>query len=617
MAYDKLFTEFPEVTTQQWEEAIEKDLKGADYNKKLIWKTIEGFDVKPYYRASDLKGLEYLENNPNEKPFVRGDRDKDNDWEIRMDIDTDDIKTQNTIALEFLNRGVNSIGFNTKNIKTKKDLELLLDGIYPEYIRINFLKSCNYLTLLELFVDYCKDKKYNTAKIKGSINFDAYFFALKHGYFYNNLEDNMQEATKIMKYAIVNLPLFKTITINGNVFSDAGSNISQELGFSLAIANEYLYNMTQRDISVEDCVKRMMLSFATGSTYFMEIAKIRATRLLWSNIVNEYSKDDNTAKIFIHCTNTKYNKTVFDAYVNMLRTTTETMSAVIGGADSIAVMPFDLVFKQSDDFSKRIAVNQQILLKEESYLDKIVDPSAGSYYIENLTNNIAQKAWEWFKEVEKRGGAEKAIRENFLQTSIAEIETLRAKDIAKRKTVIVGTNQYPNITEKKVKIEKRDCCCCGKEENKEFETLRSKRAAEPFEKLRISVIQSEHKPKVFNLLYGNLAMRNARSGFSTNFFGVVGYDIVSKPTDNIEQGCKDALQENPDIIVLCSSDEEYPEFVKCALPILKGNAKHIIVAGNPEDALKEEFNALGVTDYINIRTNALDSLTKYNNDLIK
>ena len=617
MAYDKLFTEFPEVTTEQWEAAIEKDLKGADYNKKLVWKTIEGFDVKPYYRASDLKGLEYLENNPNEKPFVRGHHDKDNDWEIRMDIDTEDIKAQNTIALEFLNRGVNSIGFNTKNVTSKEDLALLLEGIYPEYIRINFLKSCDYLTLLQLFVDYCKEKKYNTNKIRGSINLDAYFFALKHGHFRGNFEGNMQEAAEIMKYAKENLPLFKTITINGNIFSDSGSNISQELGFSLAMANEYLYNMTERGISVEDCVERMMLSFATGSTYFMEIAKIRAARLLWSNIANEYSKDDRAAKIFIHCTNTKYNKTVFDAYVNMLRTTTETMSAVVGGADSVAVMPFDVAFKQSDDFSKRIAVNQQILLKEESYLDKIVDPSAGSYYIETLTNNIAQKAWEWFKEVEKRGGMEKAIRENFPQTSVSDIETQRAKDVAKRKTVIVGTNQYPNITEKEVSIEKKCCCCCHREDAKEFNTLSCKRAAEPFEKLRISVINSERKPKVFNLLYGNLAMRNARSGFSTNFFGVVGYDIVSKPTDDIEQGCKDALKENPDILVLCSSDEEYPEFVKGALPILKGKVKHIIVAGNPEDALKEEFNALGVTDYINVRTNALDSLTKYNEDLVK
>ncbi len=616
MAYDKLFTEFPEVTTEQWETAIEKDLKGADYNKKLIWKTIEGFDVKPYYRAVDLKGLEYLQNNPNEKPFVRGYEDKGNDWEIRMNIDTDDIHAQNQIALECLERGVNSVGFNAKNIQSEEDFKILLNGIYPDYIRINFLKSSNFLNLLQLFVSYCKNNNIDTKKVKGSLNFDSYFFALKHGKFWGSNKENMDEAAQIMKYAIENLPQFKTITINGNIFSNAGGNISQELGFSLAIANEYLYNMTERGIKAEDCVERMMFSFATGSNYFMEIAKIRAARLLWTNVAEQYSKDDKAARIFIHTEDTKYNKTVFDAYVNMLRTTTETMSAVVGGANSIAVMPFDIAFKPSDEFSRRIAINQQILLKEESYLDKIVDPSAGSYYIETLTNNIAQKAWELFKEVEQQGGYEQAIRNNVVQQKIKDTEALRAKDVARRKTVIVGTNQYPNITEKEVSIENVGCDGCHDKGEKEFDTLTFKRAAEPFEALRIAVIHSEKKPKVFNLLYGNLAMRNARQGFSTNFFGVAGYDIISKPTDDIAKGCEDALKENPDILVLCSSDEEYPEFVKNALLILKGKVKHIIVAGNPEDAIKAEFNAMGVTDYINVRTNALDSLTKYNNALI-
>ena len=616
MAYEKLFAEFPEVTTEQWEAAIEKDLKGADYNKKLVWKTIEGFDVKPYYRAVDLQGLEYLQSNPDEKPFVRGHQANGNNWEIRMDIDTDDLVAQNRIALECLERGVNSVGFNTKNVQTEDDLKTLLDGIYPQYIRINFLKSGNFLNLLQLFVSYCKNNGIDCKEVKGSINFDSYCYALKHGKFWGSNEENMDEAAQIMKYAIENLPLFKTITINGNIFSNAGSNISQELGFSLAMANEYLYFMTERGIKAEDCVQRMMLSFATSSTYFMEIAKIRASRLLWTNIAEQYSKDEKASRLFVHCEDTKYNKTVFDAYVNMLRTTTETMSAVVGGADSIAVMPFDIAFKPSDEFSRRIAVNQQILLKEESYLDKIIDPSAGSYYIETLTNNIAEKAWELFKEVEKQGGYAQALRNNFVQQKIKDTEALRAKDVARRKTVIVGTNQYPNITEKEVRIEKDCQCNCCSEEGKEFDTLPFKRAAEPFEQLRIKVINSDKKPKVFNLLYGNLAMRNARQGFSTNFFGVAGYDIVSKPTDDIVAGCQDALKENPDIVVLCSSDEQYPEFVKAALPVLKGKVKHIIVAGNPEDALKEEFNAMGVTDYINVRTNALDSLTKYNNDLI-
>ncbi|MBQ7984023.1 MAG: acyl-CoA mutase large subunit family protein, partial [Bacteroidales bacterium] len=450
--------------------------------------------------------------------------------------------------------------------------------------------------------------------VKGSINFDPYCYALTNGKFWGEVKSNMDTAARIMQFAKDNLPMFKTITVNGNIFGNAGSSISQQLGFTLACANEYMYNMVERGIKAEDCAERMMIVFDTGSTDFMEIAKIRAARLLWSAVAGQYSKEEKAAKIFIHTEDTVYNKTVFDAYVNMLRTTTETMSAAIAGADSITVKPFDTAFKHSDEFSRRIAVNQQILLKEESYLDKIVDPAAGSYYIETLTNNIAEKAWEYFLETERKGGYEQAIRENYIQDTVAATENQRAKDIAKRKTVIVGTNQYPNITEQDVNIEKQDCK--DSNDGQEFKALTPLRAAQPFEKLRIDVIKSQKKPKVYNLLYGNLAMRNARQGFSTNFFGVAGYQIISKPVDDIIQGCKEALEEKPDILVLCSSDEEYAEFVKQALPKVKGKIKHIIVAGNPEDSLKEEFNTLGVTGYINVRTNALEALTAYNNDLL-
>lgn len=620
MTDDKLFTEFPQVSTQEWEQAILKDLKGADYQKKLIWKTIEGFDVKPYYRASDLEGLEYLKTNPAQSPYTRGYKQKDNSWDIRQDFDTDCITSQNKMALQALDRGVNSLGFNAKNIETLEQMDLLLKDIRVDCIKVNFLKSKDFLKLLELYVQYLQSKGYDNKKAEGSINFDSYFFAMKHGGFYLSNEQNMDQAYKIMCYAKENLPLFKTITVNGKIFGNAGSNISQELGFSLAMANEYLYNMVDRGMNVDEVTSRMMFAFSTGSTYFMEIAKIRVARLLFAKVVEQYKGSTSEAeKIYIHTENQRYNKTIFDTYVNMLRTTTETMSSAIAGADSIAVVPFDVALKPSDDFSRRIATNQQILLKEESYLDKIVDPAAGSYYIETLTDNIAKKAWEWFKEIEKLGGFEKALRQNYPQDEIAKIEELRAKDISRRKTIIVGTNQYPNLTEQKVDIQEHKCCCgcgCKHEEQQEFKPLKCVRAAQPFEDLRLQVINSDKKPKVYNLLHGNLAMRNARSGFSTNFFGVAGYQIVSGVADDIAKGVEEALKENPDIIVLCSSDDEYPEFVKTALPLLKDKVQHIVVAGNPEDELKQEFNSLGITDYINVKTNVLESLLKYNHFLL-
>ncbi len=617
MDNNKLFNEFPEVTTEQWEKVIEKDLKGADYNKKLIWKTNEGFDVKPYYRANDIEDLEYLKTNPDELPYVRGYKKNNNSWDMRQDFETEDLEKQNSLALMSLERGANSIGLNAEKVEKEDDFNVLLKDIRVDLIKVNFLKSKNYLELLKMYVAYLKKNNIDTANLEGSINFDVFAYALTHGKYYSSLNNNINELVEIIKFAKENLPKYKVVNVNVTVLRDAGSSITQELGFAIAEANEYMALLTDKGFAIKDIAQRLMFSFATGGNYFFEIAKLRALRLLWANVMQQYKgADKEDAKTFIHAENTIYNKTIFDAHVNLLRTTTETMSSAVAGADSISVKPFDIALKESDEFSVRLALNQQILLKEESYLDKIVDPSAGSYYIETLTNNISEQAWNIFKEVEKLGGYSKAIEQNFVQDRVEETFNAVAKDVAKRKKVIVGTNQYPNLAEKTVQIEKQ--CCKKSTEGAEFKPLMKRREASAFEKLRLDVINSKKVPTVFCLLYGNLAMRTARAGFASNFFGVAGYEIANnRGFDTIDEAAQEIIKANNDILVLCSSDDEYQELVKEILPKVVGKIKHIVVAGNPVDELKEEFNKAGVTDYINISTNALESLTRYNENLLK
>ena len=618
MTDEKLFSEFPAVSTEEWEAAIEKDLKGADYNKKLIWKTNEGFDVKPYYRANDIENLEYLKSNPDEKPFVRGYNKQDNVWDVRQDVDTEDLKEQNTICLEALNRGANSIGVNAKQVETESDLDVLFKGIEIQMIKVNFVKAKNFLNILKLYVSFALKRGLDVQKLQGSINLDPFRCALKHGNY--NATESMDAMAETLHFAMENLPMFDVIVANGRMFKNAGSSITQELGFALAEANEYLYEMTERGFSADEVGDRMMFSFATGGNYFFEIAKIRAARLLWCKVTEQYKgATEKAAHIHVHTENTKYNKTVFDAHVNMLRTTTETMSAAVAGADSISVTPFDIAMRKSDEFSRRIALNQQILLKEESYLDKIVDPSAGSYYIETLTNNIAEQSWKLFQEIEKLGGFAKAIAANFVQDQIAITHANTAKDLARRKKVIVGTNQYPNLMEQEIEVDSPSCChkcCCHAQETPQFKTLECTREAKPFEQLRLSVMHAAKKPSVFMLGYGNLAMRNARAGFATNFFGVAGYDMTTENYDCPKEGAEKALAANPDILVLCSSDDEYLEMAKAVLPIVNGKIKHIIVAGNPAEEVQAELNGLGVTDYIHVRVNVLESLQKYTADLL-
>ena len=618
MEDNKLFSEFPPISTEKWEEVINKDLKGADYDKKLVWKTIEGFKVKPYYRAEDLEHLEYLDSNPNAAPFVRGKHTDNNVWDIRQDIKADSLEEANALALEALSRGANSIGFCACKADSLENMQKLLKGIDLKGCKVNFTCSKDMLQTLKLYVEAAKAAGYDPAELQGCANFDPYGHALLFGSFMGSEQQAFDAAKELVLFAKENLPKYRVLAINGRHIHNAGSNIVQELGFTLAAANDLMAHLTDMGLTVGDVATRLAFNFATGSNYFMEIAKIRAARLLWSKVVEQYNPCcDCCYKVFINATSSVWNKSVYDPYVNMLRTTTETMSAAIAGADSITTNPFDIAYKESDSFGYRIGRNQQLLLKEESYMDKIVDPAAGSYYIENLTDSIAQYAWQQFLAVEEKGGMAKAIRANFIQEEVEKIAQQRDMDIATRKTTILGTNQYPNLIETmgdKVQKESAYCgkgkgCCCGHEP--EFKALRQYRGAEAFEQLRLATEKCGSRPKVFLLTYGNLAMRKARSGFATNFFGVAGYEIIDNAGfKSAEEGVQAALAAKADIVVLCSSDDEYAEITEQACKGLQGKVKSIVLAGYPKEMV-ETYQGYGVNEFIHVKTNVLDCLTKF------
>ena len=614
MEDNKLFSEFPPVPTEKWEEVIMKDLKGADYDKKLVWHTIEGFNVKPYYRAEDLEGLEYLEANPGQKPYTRGNQSGGNQWEVRQDIRVKDPKEANRIALDAVERGATSLGLCAKQVTTAADMAALLKGIYINAVSINFNCSQDYLQTLKLYVEYARANGYDTKELHGSVNFDMFRYALTHGKFHRGEEGDLQMAKALVEYAHEELPKFRVLTVNSNLLHNAGANIVQELGFGLAAANELVARLTDMGCKMEHVASRIMLNVGVGSTYFMEIAKIRAARLLWSKIVEQYKPEcDCPYKLFINATTSEWNQSVYDPYVNMLRSTTETMSSAVAGADSISVLPFDNAYKEADDFGYRIARNQQLLLKEESYLEKIVDPAAGSYYIENLTNEIAKGAWAHFLKVEEAGGYCKALRAGMVQDEVAETARKRDLDIAMRKTTILGTNQYPNLLEKmgdKVANGEKHCCCCC-EQGDEVKVLRPYRGAEAFEQLRLQTEHAARRPKVFLLTYGNLTMRKARAGFATNFFGVAGYEVI----DNLgfatpEEGAKAALESGADVVVLCSSDDEYAELTKPVCDLLKGKVKSLVLAGFPKEMV-ETYKGYGIDEFIHVKTNALESLSNF------
>ena len=606
-----LFAEFPGISTRQWEAKINEDLKGADYEKKLVWHTLEGLRIKPYYRQEDLSALSHINALPGQYPFVRGKETKENKWDIRQDFDESDPATANKLALEALDRGAEAIGFNVENVAGPDILEKLLSGINPTLHAIHFLHSKNYKPLFRDFTSLARKAGWDTTEIKGSLNFDPLGFLALYGKFYGSAEENYRDALELLNDG-KNYKMFRVIQVNGQHYHNAGAHIVQELAFALSQGNEYLAALTEKGVSVDELAPRMQFTFAVGSNYFLEIAKFRAVKMLWAKIVEQYKpSSEATMKINLHAVTSGWNKSVYDPYVNMLRSTTEAMAATIAGVDSLTIDPFDNTYKKADTFSRRVARNQQIVLRHEAYFGKVADPAAGSYYIENITDLIADAAWKLFVEMENMGGFVNAVEGDFIKGQIEATCQKRDLDIAMRKQVFVGVNQYPNLQEKMLdKLEPTARLS-------DLGQLRPYRGVQAFEALRLAVENHEKKgfkvPKIYLFTYGNLAMRKARATFATNFFGCAGYTIEEAPMiSSLEEGIEKALNAEADAIVFCSSDEEYAQMTVAARAIKEKQPQvQIVVAGNPKEIMNE-LDEAGVQHYVHMRTNTLETLQRFN-----
>ena len=313
--------------------------------------------------------------------------------------------------------------------------------------------------------------------------------------------------------------------------NNAGAYISQELGYALAWGNELLAKLTEAGLDATEVAKKIKFNFGISSNYFMEIAKFRAARWLWAEIVAAYNPACQCAcKMHVHAQTSEWNMTVYDAHVNLLRSQTEAMSAALAGVDSITVRPFDKTYQTPDDFSERIARNQQLLLKEESHFAKIVDVAGGSYYIEELTQNIAEAAWKLFLETQEQGGYIEALKKGFVQAAVKATAQARDLAIAQRKENFVGVNQFPNFNEK---IDRQLCACIFEPEDEtaegaEIETLKPYRGPAAFEAMRLKTDAFSAKngrPVVYMFPMGNLAMRKARAQFACNFFACAGFEV--------------------------------------------------------------------------------------------
>ena len=423
-----LFNDFEDVSSKAWKQIIQADLKGADYNDTLIWKTNEGINVKPLYHADELDVLSEISNS------------KATHWKIAQSIDVTDAKTANLKALDAINRGADSIWFNlaSQTISTEE----LFENIDLNKVTVDI--KCDFLS-----ESYTQNLRNKTQRTSTSLNTsdtevsrlniltDIIGNLAKTGNWYSNFNKDFNTYEAIVKST-------NQISIDLSLYQNAGATITQQLAYSLAHANEYLNHFdNNKEWSLSDV--NVSFSIAVGSNYFFEIAKIRALRQLWSTLAPEYGLNTNCR---ISATPSKRNKTIYDYNVNMLRTTTECMSAILGGSDTICNLPYDAIFHYPNEFGDRIARNQLLILKNESYLDKVNNPADGSYYIESLTVQLAEKALDIFKDIEANGGFLSQLKEGTIQRKIKESAAKEQADFDAEKLVLLGSNKHPNTTDK-------------------------------------------------------------------------------------------------------------------------------------------------------------------------
>ena len=410
------FDEFPDISTEEWESVIEKDLKGKDYKEVLRWNSGEGVEPLPFYRMEHLADLDHKQDS-----VLRS-----GEWKIIEVVESDDVTSANKEALQALENGATGLYFNPAEnyLQTKKDIETLLNDIQIELISVRFGGLISSPEVAGWLKELCSTRGITQDQLSVCFNVDPLSDAPFSGKLpaksdILKLNDNFDDA-------------FKYCAVDNSVFANAGATVVQQIAFSLAVGNEYLginSNLSHN----------MHFNFAAGPNYFLEIAKFRAFKLAWGRVLEEY---DISNKPPIYAESSFWNKSHTDAHNNMLRTTTEAMAAAIGGCDGLAVHRYDKHFAEDSRFASRIARNIQLILQEEAHLDKVADPGAGSYYIEVLTESIAKKSWSLFQEIEAKGGFYECLKSGFIQRLISESQQKKIEAYKEKQKVLVGMNKY-------------------------------------------------------------------------------------------------------------------------------------------------------------------------------
>lgn len=499
----KLFEKFPPVSREEWMVKIRSDLRGADFESKLVWKTREGFDVMPFYRGDDADKSKYHLNRSPLLNKASASHLSANKWLVRQNIEVADYREASRKAVAMLERGVNSLGFIIKDPGSVSpvNFDVLLSDICITETELNFISNGKAPEIIDILAGHLQGRDYSAPALRGAIEADPLGRLMLNGTLCIPVEAGLDYLAALITKSLI-FPNLKVLQINGHSILNAGGSAVGELAIAMSMACEYLSAMTDRGIDADSVVSRMRFLFGTGSGYFMEMAKLRAARILWPVLVKGFKPSSASSyNITINSVTGRFNKTLFDPMVNLLRTQTEAMSAILGGTDSLVVEPYDQVFMDPGSFSERLARNQQIILREEAYFDRVADPAAGSWYIEALTDLIVEHSWKLFLKIEEHGGFLKSLKSGFIQDMMKASALKRKEDIAGKKEVLLGTTLYPD-SDRKITGDVMTDRLFSREvtgEGLEVEPVRPFRAAEEIEKLRLKDVILEETTKTVEI----------------------------------------------------------------------------------------------------------------------
>lgn len=639
-----ILQEFPSIAVEEWEKLILKDLKGQDYEKKLIWKTEDGFSLNPYYTEETTQG----KNLPNPPGMPES-------WQIIEEIDESNSKSALEHAKSSASVGAqgwkivsqwNKEIYQGVCLDSQQAIEDFAKSLYQIQNKASYYwetgsSSLSYQEALSKVFQSNQELPFPKNLTRNSSNPNESTIG---GFFQDplgalticgELPQSKIETFETLKKSIhlcdESLPGHRAFVVNANLFANVGASLSQEIAYTLAMGSEYLSQMLSLGIPAKVTARQIFFRFSIGANYFHEIAKLRAFRFLWAKILEAYELPQEERIAHIYSETSLWNATVFDPNVNMIRVTTEAMSAILGGTNALHIHAFDKIsMGAGNDFSNRIARNVSLLLRHESYLDKVVDPSNGSYYIDHLTYAFSEAAWKLFQDVEASKGYLQSFLDGKIQKAIEATVKKKKDSILSKKEPILGTSLFPNLSENTTSLPTQEWQRAKSlpsfkqylgETDTKARLIPTWRASEAFESLRFQVEKSSAKlakPKIHLFIFGNASMRTARASFATNFFGVAGFEIVNPGA--VEDGIKSfasAVASMPEVIVFCSSDEEYLPMVQELQSTKEWQSDRIkfVIAGNPSEDL-DALRSAGIYDFIHAKSNLFETLEAYTKTLL-